>query len=423
MGKARGAQWARIDSGMPTHRKSERLARALRDPLAWAYVVALWLYSIRQNLGGELTDLSPEEIAGAAGWRGEPEPFLEALVRSGWVDRVEETGQLLIHEWPLYNGRYVEQQHADRAAARDRMRRRRALSSKGATPPTQEAGGTLPDEGQAEAGTLAGGGTLPGLEAAAAPCSPERSRARAPSRPVSSRSVGEVRRGSAPELSAEAEAAERADFERYWLAFPRRQRKEKTWQLWLETRGKRPPLEELLRIVATAAASWEWNSGDPPGRHRKTSWAFLADETWEDSWTPMPAAAAARGPASEPPIDVPARLGLLAAAVTASLDGAGAEVASAVLGLDGRVNEVEDALAQLDRSLLAAAELALSPDDRAAIDARVLAAAGRAGAGKRAHQVDDLARQLRRQAVRKHLSLPTLSLFSPVALGPVEPDP
>jgi hypothetical protein len=126
------------------------------------------------------------------------------------------------------------------------------------------------------------------------------------------------------------------------------------------------------------------------------------------------------------PLDVPARLAALAAALPADLPGV-AETTAELTGLGGASPEVEDLLATLDGELLDRVWAGLSAEERTAVDAaaeRTLAAlAGRIDAA----ELERSRARLRRQLLRQQLGLPVLSLFAPEAeageSGPSLPGP
>lgn len=65
----------------------------------------------------------------------------------------------------------------------------------------------------------------------------------------------------APPLTAEQLAAERQDaedFERFWAAYPKRRRNVTAQRAWAQTRHVRPPIGELLAIVAELSATPDW---------------------------------------------------------------------------------------------------------------------------------------------------------------------
>lgn len=411
MGKARGAQWARVDVNLPQHRKSRRLAKALGDPLAWAYVVALWLYTIREGLGGELSSLEPEEIAQAAGWRGEPEAFVEALVVTAWLDR-DATG-LRLHDWPLYNGRYAREQEEDRAAARDRMRTLRALARIGTQPgaPGAEGAPSACDAGAPAAEPVVGVGapTSGGEGPAAVTCSGERSGERSHARAVPSvpsRLVGEVRRGAAAPADQEADLAE---FAAWWLAYPERARalssRRRAFAAWQELREVRPALPAMLARLAAQRGLPAW--AEEGGKYVPLAENYLRDLRWMDGAPPESGLA---GAPSAPPFDVRPRLERLAALVRPVAPA----IAERLGALRGHPVEVEEALVRLDVELLAAVDDELAPEEREEIRARVGSAVDRLH-WLTDHQRDDQQRRFRRQVVRELKGLPLLSLFSPQA--------
>jgi hypothetical protein len=86
-----------------------------------------------------------------------------------------------------------------------------------------------------------------------------------------------------------------------------------------------------------------------------------------------------------------------------------------LVGLEGEAPAVEEALAALDRELVAAAASALEASDQAALEAEVEVALGDLARRLPAQELADCRRRLRAQAVRRRAGLPQLSLFSPDA--------
>lgn len=127
-------------------------------------------------------------------------------------------------------------------------------------------------------------------------------------------------------------------------------------------------------------------------------------------------ATGARGPGET--IDATERLGRLAAALPAGLPHRD-RLAGRIRGLTGAVDEVEEALAGLDAELLEAAERSLDPEgsDRVAAAVERALETVRRRLPEAAAPDDDTRVRLRRQAVRRELGLPVLSLFSPAAAG------
>jgi hypothetical protein len=120
------------------------------------------------------------------------------------------------------------------------------------------------------------------------------------------------------------------------------------------------------------------------------------------------------------PLDVPARLRSLAAALSSALAAGGihtgaAELAAEVTALEGPSPQVEEQLAELDRAMLERVWAGLPEDTRTEVQAaaqRTLAAlAGRV----EPQELERSRERLRAQLVRQRLGLPVLSLFAPEA--------
>jgi hypothetical protein len=120
--------------------------------------------------------------------------------------------------------------------------------------------------------------------------------------------------------------------------------------------------------------------------------------------------------AEAPPFDLGARVRALAARLPEAFPGRDL-LAGRVAALAGDPQAVEEALAGLDREMLAAAGASLGPADRA----EVAAAVEKTLAGLRgrlpAEELERSRERLTQQVLRQRLGLPVLSLFSPDAEG------
>ena len=121
-----------------------------------------------------------------------------------------------------------------------------------------------------------------------------------------------------------------------------------------------------------------------------------------------------RAPAA--PLDVPARLRNLAAALP-EVPGA-AETAREIAALQGPSPEVEERLAELDGSLLARAWAGLSPEERDEVEGAVERTLGALAGRLVPEELERSRERLRAQLVRQRLRLPVLSLFAPEAEPP-----
>lgn len=115
--------WIELHQSVWTHRKTLLLADALDlDPTyAAAHMARLWTWALDNAQDGDLSGLPPRVIAAGAGWTGDPERFVAAVVAAGFLDQVGDS--LLLHDWHDYAGRLMEQRRLNA----ERNKRKRQL--------------------------------------------------------------------------------------------------------------------------------------------------------------------------------------------------------------------------------------------------------------------------------------------------------
>ncbi len=119
--------WIESHQELARHPKAKKLARLLCIcvPQAVGHLHFLWWWALDYAQDGSLAQYDVEDIAEAAGWEGDAQEFVDALVNCGPGDSVgfiekHETG-LLIHDWYDYAGRLIGQrQHAAEQKRRHR---------------------------------------------------------------------------------------------------------------------------------------------------------------------------------------------------------------------------------------------------------------------------------------------------------------
>jgi hypothetical protein len=131
----------------------------------------------------------------------------------------------------------------------------------------------------------------------------------------------------------------------------------------------------------------------------------------EAAWEELKDLAAPGHRAAAPAFEVAPRLAALAAALPRDLHALSARIAA----LDGDAQAVEERLASLDREMLDAATAALDGETRAEIDAAVEKTLASLGGRLPAEELERSRERLTRQALRRRMGLPVLSLFSPEA--------
>ena len=121
--------WIESHQELRDHPKTKRLARLLGCslPQAIGHLHLLWWWALDYAQDGDLTGYDAADIAEVCQWQGDPDEFVDALLRCGIDGRpgfLEQTdGRLVIHDWWQYAGRLVERRRQD--AERKRASRRR----------------------------------------------------------------------------------------------------------------------------------------------------------------------------------------------------------------------------------------------------------------------------------------------------------
>lgn len=116
--------WIETHQSLPTHRKTKALRRVLKINTVRAVgtLVMLWLWALDSvPVDGNLEGIDPRDLAEAAGWTGDVDHFLEALIDAGFVDRGPP---LQLHDWLQYGGAFaeVQKQKREQKAAGGRAR-------------------------------------------------------------------------------------------------------------------------------------------------------------------------------------------------------------------------------------------------------------------------------------------------------------
>ncbi|HHW45270.1 MAG TPA: DnaD domain protein [Desulfotomaculum sp.] len=110
--------WIESHQTLGQHPKTRRLARYLGIslPAAVGHLHYLWWWALNYAQNGDLSRYELEDIADAALWDGDAKSFVEALVKSGFLDLADEG--LCIHDWDDYAGRLIDKRKANSERAR-----------------------------------------------------------------------------------------------------------------------------------------------------------------------------------------------------------------------------------------------------------------------------------------------------------------
>ena len=97
------------------HRKRKRL-RLLLGSGSTDFLIDLWIATAMTHPSGVLQGMDAIDIALEAGWEGEPQPFVSALVECGFLEEIEN-GVYALHDWSDHQGYAI---HAERRKAHAR---------------------------------------------------------------------------------------------------------------------------------------------------------------------------------------------------------------------------------------------------------------------------------------------------------------
>lgn len=181
------------------------------------------------------------------------------------------------------------------------------------------------------------------------------------------------------------------------------------WQVARRWHQEGVPLELVRRTLEEVFAKRKER-----GAKGKISSLRYCAPAVEAAWAELRDLTAPGDRAAAPAFEVAPRLAALADSLPPSFPGREA-LAARLAGLTGAPQEVEDRLAALDREMLDAAADSLDAESRgevaAAVEKTLTLLRGRLPADELETSRDRLARQ----ALRRRLGLPVLSLFSPEA--------
>lgn len=102
--------WIELHQTLPTNKKTMRLSIILNIDAVQAvgHLCFLWLWAIDNAPDGNLSNFYNGEIALVAGWKGDPDDFVNALIKSGFVNENKS-----LHDWYDYAGKLIEKRRDD----------------------------------------------------------------------------------------------------------------------------------------------------------------------------------------------------------------------------------------------------------------------------------------------------------------------
>lgn len=112
--------WLESHQTLRDHPKVLRLARLLdvQRTSVVGLLHFLWWWALDHAEDGDVTDFDALDLAVAAGWEGDPDEFVKALMECGPGDRSgflhREGDRLVLHDWWDYAGKLVDRRIKDR---------------------------------------------------------------------------------------------------------------------------------------------------------------------------------------------------------------------------------------------------------------------------------------------------------------------
>lgn len=262
--------WLKSHSELRNHPKVAKAARLLgvSMPQVIGHLHMLWWWAMDYAPSGNLSDFVAEDIAIGAGWEGDPEVFLDALLesgmgsKSGFLERTPEG--LAIHDWDDHGGRDVEVRRANQ----ERMRRSRRDTKdcdgcgeieerspeRCANPETKNANdtGSVCEAFENGLRTLRARGERGERKERKEKESPPTPPSGGDCRDSTPEVVGGPKTSSGRKIPPQSPTPE---FVRFWEAYPRKVAKDAAWQIWCRLlRGNfGPPPRSPDDLVAAAA--------------------------------------------------------------------------------------------------------------------------------------------------------------------------
>lgn len=120
--------WIQVYSNLIKHPKTTNLAEALNlsskdaspNAVAAGMLVSLWLWAAQNATNGDLSGCSDRAIAEAAEYRRKPTAFVEALIKTKWLDPDRK-----LHDWDEYASLLQDSADRQKENTRERVRRHR----------------------------------------------------------------------------------------------------------------------------------------------------------------------------------------------------------------------------------------------------------------------------------------------------------
>jgi len=244
----------------------------LTGHLAW-----FWSWALDNAPDGDISDISPRNIARASSWSGDAQLYFDALVEAGFIDVTDD--DIYIHGWDEYGGKLVDQ----RTKEKERSRKRRASDGRPRTD-TEATDGRPADNRQTTDGQ-----PLADKIRLDKSTQEEIRQEESTLRHLSQTPKGEARAKPEPDPL----------FAEFWEVYPKKVAKQEAEKVWRKLRVDSALFEAIMQGVERWKQSAQWaDTQFVP--HPAT---FLNGKRWEDH-VPATAMHGRNGSASSPVFDL-----------------------------------------------------------------------------------------------------------------------
>ena len=221
--------WIESHQELGTHPKLHKFARVLHvcKPCAIGHLHYLWWWAVDYASDGDLSRFDALDIAIGGEWEGEPDVFVDALVRAGFLDKTEDSG-LVIHDWDSYAGKLIDRRERNA----ERMREARAEQRETRATNVQRT---------------------------------QRARVKLPNL-------------TKPNQTKEVYA--QAAFDSFWAIYPKRKARNRAEAAWNKIRPDEQTIQEILAAVQAQKKSRDWVKDG--GQYIPYPATWLNDGGWKD---------------------------------------------------------------------------------------------------------------------------------------------
>ena len=258
----------RISVSFKGHRKRMKLRKILGDR-SDSYLIDLWITVSMDRPDGILTGWDESDIAVSCGWEKEPSEFVSALIQTGWLNK-NENGCYSIHDWPDHQPWACNSKQRSETA-RKNIQKRWEAKRKAGDDTNSNTETIQPEYEQYTDGIQT---VIPNGYGTDTPL---------PSSPILTLPIKEKDLLSdSPESDQKEKPVYPESFEKFWIAYPKKEGKGAAYKSYQKIKAPRPSLNKILDSIETHSKTEKWKNK----QYIPLPATFLNQRRWEDEFTP-----------------------------------------------------------------------------------------------------------------------------------------